>query len=249
MRLPGPRFAIVDYKTNWLGAADEPLTLGCYAPAALAAEMQRAHYGLQALLYTVALHRYLRCAPARLRPRPPPRGRALPVRARDGGPGHPGARRRAVRRVRVEAAGPARVGVERRARPGARRERAGAGGDDRFDARRSLGARGLLRVFNEAGVLSAADVHVAMRLARADRRDERGGAARDRLRRPCAPAWARVRRLATIRDTATVDADDELVELSSLPWPAVDGLGEHRRGDLSSSPWGRTIPRWTRRCA
>ena len=60
MRLPGPRFAIVDYKTNWLGAADEPLTLRSYAPAALAAEMQRAHYGLQALLYTVALHRYLR---------------------------------------------------------------------------------------------------------------------------------------------------------------------------------------------
>jgi exodeoxyribonuclease V beta subunit len=60
MRLPGPRFAIVDYKTNWLGAADAALTLGSYAPAALAAEMQRAHYGLQALLYTVALHRYLR---------------------------------------------------------------------------------------------------------------------------------------------------------------------------------------------
>ncbi len=60
MRLPGPRFAIVDYKTNWLGAADEPLTVRSYAPAALAAEMQRAHYGLQALLYMVALHRYLR---------------------------------------------------------------------------------------------------------------------------------------------------------------------------------------------
>ena len=31
-----------------------------YRPAALAAEMYRHHYGLQALLYTVALHRYLR---------------------------------------------------------------------------------------------------------------------------------------------------------------------------------------------
>jgi exodeoxyribonuclease V beta subunit len=60
MRLPGPRFAIVDYKTNWLGPADEPLTLRSYAPTMLVAEMQRAHYGLQALLYTVALHRYLR---------------------------------------------------------------------------------------------------------------------------------------------------------------------------------------------
>jgi exodeoxyribonuclease V beta subunit len=55
-----PRFAIVDYKTNWLGPAGEALTLAHYHADALAAEMSRAHYGLQALLYTVALHRYLR---------------------------------------------------------------------------------------------------------------------------------------------------------------------------------------------
>jgi exodeoxyribonuclease V beta subunit len=60
IRLDGPRFAIVDYKTNWLGPAGEPLTLRHYQPRALADEMNRAQYGLQALLYTVALHRYLR---------------------------------------------------------------------------------------------------------------------------------------------------------------------------------------------
>jgi exodeoxyribonuclease V beta subunit len=60
IRLDGPRFAVVDYKTNWLGPAGEPLTLAHYQPASLAAEMSRAQYGLQALLYTVALHRYLR---------------------------------------------------------------------------------------------------------------------------------------------------------------------------------------------
>ena len=60
VRVGGPRFAIVDYKTNWLGPAGEPLTLAHYQPDALAAEMSRSHYGLQALLYTVALHRYLR---------------------------------------------------------------------------------------------------------------------------------------------------------------------------------------------
>ncbi|MBV9604470.1 MAG: PD-(D/E)XK nuclease family protein, partial [Solirubrobacterales bacterium] len=60
VRLDGPRFAIADYKTNWLGPADEPLTLAHYRGDALAAEMSRAHYSLQALLYTVALHRYLR---------------------------------------------------------------------------------------------------------------------------------------------------------------------------------------------
>ncbi|MBV8990810.1 MAG: UvrD-helicase domain-containing protein [Solirubrobacterales bacterium] len=60
LRLAGQRFAIIDYKTNWLGPAGEPLTLAHYRPESLAAEMSRAHYGLQAMLYTVALHRYLR---------------------------------------------------------------------------------------------------------------------------------------------------------------------------------------------
>jgi len=64
VRVPGmdavPRFAVLDYKTNWLGAIGEDLTGWHHRPEALAAEMQRANYGLQALLYTVALHRYLR---------------------------------------------------------------------------------------------------------------------------------------------------------------------------------------------
>jgi exodeoxyribonuclease V beta subunit len=56
----GDRFAVVDYKTNWLGAPGEPLTAWDYRPAVLAAEMRRSHYVLQALLYTVVLHRFLR---------------------------------------------------------------------------------------------------------------------------------------------------------------------------------------------
>ncbi|HWC26730.1 MAG TPA: UvrD-helicase domain-containing protein [Solirubrobacteraceae bacterium] len=64
VRVPGtgahPAFAVVDYKTNWLGVAGEPLTAWNHRPQALAAEMGARHYGLQALLYTVALHRYLR---------------------------------------------------------------------------------------------------------------------------------------------------------------------------------------------
>jgi exodeoxyribonuclease V beta subunit len=60
-RLPGPRFVLVDYKTNWLGRGDaEPLTAWHYRPSALEREMHHAHYPLQALLYCVALHRYLR---------------------------------------------------------------------------------------------------------------------------------------------------------------------------------------------
>jgi exodeoxyribonuclease V beta subunit len=66
VRLPGPagaggdRFAVLDYKTNWLGAPDEPLTAWHYRREALEAEMLRHHYALQALLYMVALHRFLR---------------------------------------------------------------------------------------------------------------------------------------------------------------------------------------------
>jgi exodeoxyribonuclease V beta subunit len=59
-RLPDERFVIVDYKTNRLLAADETLTAWNYRPASLGPEMEAAHYPLQALLYTVALHRYLR---------------------------------------------------------------------------------------------------------------------------------------------------------------------------------------------
>jgi exodeoxyribonuclease V beta subunit len=63
IRLPGddgPRYAVLDYKTNWLGEIDEPLRLENYRPPVIAAEMQRRHYALQALLYLVALHRILR---------------------------------------------------------------------------------------------------------------------------------------------------------------------------------------------
>ncbi|WP_432278902.1 UvrD-helicase domain-containing protein [Nocardia brasiliensis] len=52
------RYVIVDYKTNRLGTGD--LTVEHYTRERMAAEMLRSHYPLQALLYSVALHRYLR---------------------------------------------------------------------------------------------------------------------------------------------------------------------------------------------
>jgi exodeoxyribonuclease V beta subunit len=55
----GPRFIVVDYKTNWLGA-DAALTAANYRPDAMAQAMRSAHYPLQAMLYSVALHRFLR---------------------------------------------------------------------------------------------------------------------------------------------------------------------------------------------
>ena len=112
---PASAFAVVDYKTNWLGAPGRGAARAWHhRPAALAAEMERAHYALQALLYTVALHRYLRW---RLPGYDPERNLAgvlyLFVR------GMTGPARRwstaAVRRVRLAAAGRARGRAQRRA--------------------------------------------------------------------------------------------------------------------------------------
>jgi exodeoxyribonuclease V beta subunit len=59
----GPRYVVVDYKTNWLGRFGPdgamPLTAWDYRSEALTTAMLHAHYPLQALLYLVALHRYL----------------------------------------------------------------------------------------------------------------------------------------------------------------------------------------------
>jgi exodeoxyribonuclease V beta subunit len=63
LRVPtadGPRFHVVDYKTNWLGPFDEPLTADAYRPEAMDAAMGHSDYPLQALLYAAVLHRFLR---------------------------------------------------------------------------------------------------------------------------------------------------------------------------------------------
>ena len=61
LRLSGPRYLIVDYKTNRLGdPSAEVLSTWDYRPAALPGAMMDAHYPLQALLYSAALHRFLR---------------------------------------------------------------------------------------------------------------------------------------------------------------------------------------------
>ena len=93
LRLPGPRFAVVDYKTNWLGPigpdGPEPLVAAHYTPERLAAAMLDAHYPLQALLYAAALHRFLRWRLRGYDPRAPPRRGAVPVPARHVRAGRP----------------------------------------------------------------------------------------------------------------------------------------------------------------
>jgi exodeoxyribonuclease V alpha subunit len=98
---------------------------------------------------------------------------------------------------------------------------------DPFDVRRALQAPDLLREFNEAGVLAAADVHVARRLAElAGEQDECVLLAAALAVR--APRIGHVHvDLATIRNTATVDTE-EPIDLSQLRWPEpgswVEGL-------------------------
>jgi exodeoxyribonuclease V alpha subunit len=87
-----------------------------------------------------------------------------------------------------------------------------------LDVRRALTAPGLLREFNDIGVLAAADVHVAARLA------ELAGESDDAVTLAAALAVRAPRLghvyvdLATIGATASVDAD-EPVDLTTLPWP------------------------------
>jgi exodeoxyribonuclease V alpha subunit len=93
--------------------------------------------------------------------------------------------------------------------------------DDLYDVRRARSAPGVLRAFNDIGVLAAADVHVAVRLAAlACEADETIALAVALAVR--APRLGHVFvDVATISETATVESD-EPVDLSTLPWPDVE---------------------------
>jgi exodeoxyribonuclease V beta subunit len=56
----GHRYLVVDYKTNWLGDNERPLTAADYSVPRMAEAMLHSDYPLQALLYCVVLHRFLR---------------------------------------------------------------------------------------------------------------------------------------------------------------------------------------------
>jgi exodeoxyribonuclease V alpha subunit len=93
---------------------------------------------------------------------------------------------------------------------------------DPFDVRLARAAPAPLRAFNDAGVLSSADVHVARRLAAL-------GAVQDEAVLLALALAVRAPRLghvlvdlATIRDTVAVDTE-EPIDLGALPWPEADG--------------------------
>jgi exodeoxyribonuclease V alpha subunit len=89
---------------------------------------------------------------------------------------------------------------------------------DPFDVRRAQRAPGLLQAFNDAGVLVAADVHVALRLGHLCSNDDPSVllAAALAVR---APRLSHVYAdLATVATTVTVDVDRP-IDLTALPWP------------------------------
>ena len=119
----GHRFVVVDYKTNRLGDPERPLTAYDYTPARMTDAMLHEHYPLQALLYSVVLHRYLRW---RLPGYDPERhlGGILYLYVRGMcGAGDARGRRPTVRRVRVASAGgDGRRALRRPGRSGSRAE-------------------------------------------------------------------------------------------------------------------------------
>ena len=116
-RAPSRR-ALRGHRLQEQPARRRPPTAFDYRPAALAAAMLRAHYPLQALLYLVALHRYLRWRLPGYDPDAAPRGRRLPLPAGDDRGRDADRRRRAVRGLLVAAARRPRAGAQRSARRG-----------------------------------------------------------------------------------------------------------------------------------
>ena len=157
---PSHRFVVVDYKTNRLGRSRAAGDLrGVRAGAAGRGDAAlRLSAAGDALLGGAAPVPPL--AAAGLRPRSTSRWGDLPLSARDVRTGDAPRGRSPGRGVQLADADGARPGAVRTAR----RERVMTTAVDEFDSTLALAATGLLRDFNRAGVILAADVHVASRL-------------------------------------------------------------------------------------
>ncbi len=116
---------------------------------------------------------------------------------------------------------------------------------DLGDPRRAHAASGLLAAFNEAGVLDAADVHVAKRVGRL------GGEQDEEVLLAAALAVRAVRLgsvcvdLAAVSHTVLGEADEPL-DVSALPWPSPPAwLAACRAGSLvadgGEAPGGRPL--------
>ena len=207
----GDRYVVIDYKTNRLGDPDAPLTAWDYRPAALADAMVQAHYPLQALLYEVALHRFLRWRLAGYDPRRHLGGALYLFLRGMCGPD-------------VRFAGGAVPGVFDW-RPPAQLVIAHLGPVGRGWVMAELTAAratGLLREFSESGVLSVADVQVAGRLgALVGEHDERVLLALALVVRGTRQGSVMLD-LAEVPATVTAESEPEGGDPVALTWPDPD---------------------------
>jgi exodeoxyribonuclease V alpha subunit len=107
---------------------------------------------------------------------------------------------------------------------------------DLFDARLARGASGLLREFNQAGVLSAADLHVARRLGTLGGEDDETVLLAVALA-VRGPRLGHVHvDLQRIRGTVAVEAENP-VDLEALPWPSpADWVARVAASPLVAAP-------------
>ena len=189
------------------GRADAPLTAAAYSRDRLAEAMLHSDYPLQALLYVVVVHRYLRWRqpgydPARHL------GGVLYLYVRGMcGPDTPSDDGHPAGVFSLAAAG--RAGHRALRPPGRSPDDPARTPRDRGPARPAAGARaptGCCATFNEAGVLDAADVHVAQRLCALAEDDDDAGRAGGGVRRCGRSAAARS---ASTWPASAEDAADE----------------------------------------
>ena len=217
----GDRYVVVDYKTNWLGDPAEPLTAADYAQPRLAEAMLHSDYPLQALLYSVVLHRFLRWRLPGYAPEKHLGGVMYLFLRGMCGPDTPWstAIRQACSAGSPGGAHHSDVGSARRG-PGGRMTT--------VEWRQARGATGLLRTFSDAAVLESSDVHVAQRLtALAKEPDETVALA-------VAMAVRALRNGSVCVDLRSVE---QQVGVDGLPWPDVDEwLAAMRASRLAGTP-------------
>ena len=231
------RYLVVDYKTNWLGPADEPLTAHSYRPEALAAAMGHSDYPLQALLYAAVLHRFLRWRQPGYDPERHLGGVLYLYLRGMCGPETPVVDGQPVRRLRVAAAGRAGRGA---VRPARRRVAAEVADDravradrrarlaDRHARHRAAGATS-----TRPALLTAADVHVASRIGAL------GGETDERVLLAVALAVRAVRRGSVCLDLGT-GRRERAATRARLARPRRVG-GRHRG---VAAAWQQGVLRW-----
>ena len=110
---------------------------------------------------------------------------------------------------------------------------------DPADRRLALGASGLLRTFNEAGVLEAADVHVATRVAVLS--STAGQPPDEAVTLAMALTVRAIRNGSVCLDLTAVEVDSGLPE---LPWPRLGRVDRRTAGQPTIGRASGASPVW-----